>query len=112
MKKHVILGVLAAALLLPSGCIHPVKKLYRMQLGMTPDQVEEQLGRPYAVVASKVLADETTTMVWEYWPPFFALDDSKVHITFENDRVVQWGKPGDYGTGAGSGIREYKPQKQ
>lgn len=112
MKKSMILGVLAAALLLPSGCIHPVKKLHKLQLGMTPDQVEEKLGAPYAVVASKVLADESTTMVWEYWPPFFALNDSKVHVTFENDRVVQWGKPGDYGTGSGVGIREYKPQKQ
>lgn len=112
MKKHIILVAFAASLLLPSGCIHPVKKLYKIQLGMTPDEVEEKLGRPYAVVASKVLADESTTMVWEYWPPFFALNDSKVHVTFENDRVVQWGKPGDYGTGSGVGIREYKPQKQ
>ncbi len=112
MKKYAILGVLAAALLLPSGCIHPVKKLYKLQLGMTPDQVKEQLGTPYAVVASKVFADESTTMVWEYWPPFFALNDSKVHVVFENDRVVQWGKPGDYGTSQSGGLREYKPQKQ
>lgn len=112
MKKTFMLGVVAAALLLPTGCIHPVKKLHKIQLGMTPDQVEEQLGSPYAVVASKVFADESTTMVWEYWPPFFALNDSKVHVVFENDRVVQWGKPGDYGTSQSGGLREYKPQKQ
>ena len=111
MKKLLILGF-AATLFFPAGCTHPVKKLTRLQLGMTPDQVKEQMGKPYGVVAAKVFADESSTMVWEYWPPFFALDDSKVHIVFENDRVVQWGKPGAYGTGSENAVREYKPQKQ
>lgn len=112
MKKQLILGLALAALLLPSGCVHPMKKLTRIQLGMTPDQVREEMGAPYAIVAAKVFADESTTMVYEYWPPFFALNDAKVHIVFENDRVVQWGKPGDYGTSQTGGLREYKPQKQ
>ena len=111
MKKYMMFFLLLPAFFLISGCTHPIKKTSKIQLGMTPDQVREEMGEPYAIVASKVFADESTTMVWEYWPPFFSLNDSKVHIVFENDRVVQWGKPGDYGTGAGGGVREYKPKK-
>jgi hypothetical protein len=95
-----------------SGCTHPMRKLEKVSLGMNPDSVRKAMGSPYSVRASKVFDNEETTTVWEYWPPFFSLNDQKIHVVFENEKVVQWGIPGDYGTGSYSSIREYKEAKQ
>jgi hypothetical protein len=105
--------ILASALLasLGAGCTHPMRKLENVRLGMEPTAVREAMGKPYAVRAAKVFQNEETTSVWEYWPPFFSLNDNKVHVVFENDKVVQWGIPGDYNTGSYTSIREYKEAK-
>lgn len=106
--------IMVATLLtgLGSGCRHPMRKLTNVRLGMEPASVKQAMGNPYSVRASKVFDNEETTYVWEYWPPFFSLNDQKVHIVFENDKVVQWGIPGDYNTGSYTSIREYKESKK
>ena len=96
------------------GCTHPMKKTAHLNLGMTAEDVREAMGAPYSVRSAKLLTDEETTMVWEYWPPILAQNTEKVHVYFENGRVVQWGLPGDYKTSASTSkgaLQEYKPEK-
>lgn len=93
------------------GCTHPMRKLVRINLGMTAEDVRAEMGEPYSVRSAKLFAGEETTMVWEYWPPLLSQNPSKVHVIFENGRVVQWGQPGDYETGSASKVLEYSENK-
>lgn len=116
MKKLSWIFALVFTVGLFSGCrtgfVHPSKKTDRIQLGMTPQEVVEELGRPYTIRSAKVFENEETTMVWEYWPPFLSGNQTKVHIFFENGQLVQWGQPGDFGTANFRGnLSEYKPGK-
>ena len=111
MKEIVVKCLALAFLLTLIGCTHPMRKLHDIQLGMTPDEIEDEMGDPYSVRSAKLFDTEETTMVQEYWPPFLHPNTEKVHIVFENQQVVQWGKPGDYGTGSVSTVKEYKEQK-
>ena len=111
MKRIISLFALLGLACFVVGCGHPSKKTYRLQLGMNPDEVREEMGRPYTVRSAKKFENEETTMVWEYWPAFFASNTVKVHLYFENGELVQWGLPGDYGTGSASKVSEYKEQK-
>lgn len=101
MKKAFALIVLAAAL---AGCATPSTKISRIQLGMTPDEVLMTMGQPFAVRAAKTYEDGTTSQVWEYVPPVFSSAafsdkyDKTYWIYFVNDKVVQWGEPGDFST--------------
>jgi len=110
MKKSAIVLMLTI-ISLSVGCTHPMRKLDRLQLGMSPDEVREQMGKPYAPRSAKVFKDEQTTFIWEYWPPILTFNEQKIHLYFENDRLVQWGVPGDFGTGTGSRVTEYKETK-
>jgi hypothetical protein len=110
LPRLILASLLFAAL--GAGCTHPARKLDQINLGMAPKDVRQAMGKPYSVRAAKVFENEETTMVWEYWPPFLSLNDQKIHVVFENDKVVQWGMPGDYGTGSISSIREYKESKK
>lgn len=112
MKKLLlILPLLMILELCFTGCRHPSRKTYRIQLGFTPDQVELEMGRPYAVRSSKVFDGEETTTTWEYRPPFLSNNDQIIHVIFENGKVVQWGVAGDYQTGNEKNVREYKSAK-
>ena len=112
MIRKSLISILSVLLLgLAAGCTHPMRKLHRLQLGMSPDEVREQMGDPYSVRSGKIFKDEQTTSCWGYWPPLFTFNDQKIHLIFENDRLVQWGVPGDYGTGSASKITEYKETK-
>jgi hypothetical protein len=94
-----------------AGCAHPMTRLKNINLGMTPADVETEMGKPYAVRSAKLFKGEQTTEVWEYWPPYFSNNAQKVWVIFENGRVVQWGAPGDYSTGSASSVKEYSEQK-
>ena len=102
----ILLGVML------SGCKHPMTKTRNLELGMTPDEVIDELGDPDYVRSAKVFDNEETTRIFEYLPPFFTTNEKKLHIIFENERLVQWGAPGDYGTGGESSVKEYREKKQ
>lgn len=105
------LGVLVlVSVCFASGCSLPARKIKNVRLGMTPDEVRDELGKPYTIRAAKVYQDEQWTEIWEYLPPPIAFYPKSFWVIFENDRVVQWGQPGDFNTGAAS-VKEYSEQK-
>jgi hypothetical protein len=61
----------------------------------------EEMGRPYAVRASKMYRDGNFMEVWEYIPSVFSVAlfadryDKVYWIIFDGGKVVQWGEPGD-----------------
>jgi len=111
MKRLLIFTPLILLTIGLTGCVHPAKKLKNLDLGMTKTDVLDQMGKPYSVRAAKVFEDEETTEIWEYWPPFLAINDQKMHVIFENERVVQWGVAGDFTTGTERNVKEYKKKK-
>ena len=111
--KRFILGIVGLAMALAiTGCGHPMRKSHKLQLGMTPEEVQDGFGKPYAIRSAKVFENEETTMIYEYWPRFFSTNDLIFHLHFENNRLVQWGAAGDYGTCTESKVLEYKEQKK
>jgi hypothetical protein len=93
------------------GCSTPAKRISGMQLGMTPLEVREVMGEPDFVRASKVYDDGQSDTVWEYTPNFFEFNPKFFWIQFRNDRVVQWGEPGDWAGKSGKNVpaEEYRP---
>ena len=111
MKSRWIFHVcLIALMLIGIGCASPAKKVKNLRLGMTPDEVRDELGKPYTVRAAKVYSDEQWTEVWEYLPPLIAVNPKSFWVVFENDRLVQWSEPGDFNTQRTS-VKEYSEQK-
>lgn len=94
-----------------SGCASPKSTISGMQLGMTPVEVQDIMGTPDVIRASKVYLDGQTSTVWEYHPLFFELNPKTFWITFQNERVVQWGEPGDWAGKSGKTVpvEDYKP---
>jgi len=93
-----------------AGCRTPAKKVRNLELGMTPEEVVDEMGKPYTIRAAKVFDDGASTQVWEYPPRLLELNPKMFWIYFENQKVVQWGEPGDF-TGTQQFIKEYKPFK-
>lgn len=103
-----ISGVLLGAV----GCSSiPAKKISGVELGMTPSEVKDVMGEPTMVRASKVYDDGQTGTVWEYSPAWFEFNPRGFWITFRNERVVQWGEPGDWAGKSGGSVpvEDYKP---
>ena len=78
------------------GCTSVAKKTLGLQLGMTPDEVRDELGDPYTIRAAKVFENEEWTEVWEYLPPIITVYPKTLWVVFENGLLVQWGEPGDF----------------
>lgn len=101
MKTTLALFTVLTAFIV-AGCTTPDRRVSDLRLGMTYDEVEEAMGRPFAVRASKVFEGEEWMDVWEYRPPVFSLAavtekyDRIYWVFFENGKVVQWGEPGDF----------------
>ncbi|HMP74787.1 MAG TPA: outer membrane protein assembly factor BamE [Kiritimatiellia bacterium] len=95
------------------GCGTPAPKIKKLRLGMTPDEVRDELGKPSTIRAAKVYEDGQTQQVWEYLSGI-AINPKNYWVFFENDRVVQWGEPGDFAgkSGAAVPVAEYKSIKQ
>lgn len=108
--KLLMVAVLAVVV---AGCSSPAKKVKDVRLGMTPDEVLDVMDDPTTIRAAKVYEDGQTQQTWEYIQ-VFALDPRDVWIIFENDKVVQWGAPGDFfgKTGQKVPVEEYKAVKQ
>lgn len=104
----------AAVSMLAAGCAHPQYHMDRLELGMTPDQVTDVLGRPYTVRASKVYESSESMEVWEYLPRAFTWYPKSYWVFFENGQVVQWGEPGDFAGQSGGSVpvSEYINQKR
>lgn len=105
MNKWFLFALCALVSLSVSGCSTPSNRVSRVRLGMTPDEVVDEMGRPYAVRASKMYRDGNFMEVWEYIPSVFSVAlfadryDKIYWIIFDGGKVVQWGEPGDL-TGA------------
>jgi hypothetical protein len=94
------------------GCASiPAKSVKSMQLGMTPGEVTDVMGKPNTIRASKVFEDGQIDTVWEYSPAWFEINPKTFWVTFRNDRVVQWGEPGDWAGKSGKTVpvEDYKP---
>jgi len=91
------------------GCSSPAKKIKKLRLGMTPEEVRDRIGDPYTIRAAKVFEDGHSTEIWEYTPSF-AINPKTVWVYFENNKVVQWGQPGDFAGKSGGSVPvdEYK----
>lgn len=84
-----------------TGCGTPSQRVGNLRLGMTPEEVLDEMGRPYAIRAAKMFRDGSFQEVWEYIPSVFSVAlfadryDKTYWIFFDDGRVVQWGEPGD-----------------
>lgn len=95
-----------------TGCVSRNVKVSRLALGMDPEEVVDTIGRPFAIRASKVYADSgETSQVWEYLPPVFTSSPKTYWLYFENDKLVQWGEPGDFSGSPAAAVKEYNPNK-
>ena len=112
--KKMYMFVLAGLVLASIGCSSiPSKKISGMSLGMNPIEVEQVMGKPDTIRASKVYNDGQTDTVWEYSPAWFEFNPKSYWVTFQNDRVVQWGEPGDWAGKSGKSVpvEDYSPAK-
>lgn len=122
MKRILLAGMVLAPLLLMTACYTPSNNISGMRLGMTPDEVVDEMGDPYAIRASKLYRDGGFQEVWEYIPSVFSVAlfadryDKSYWIIFDGGKVVQWGEPGDL-TGSPTApeppaITEYVPERR
>ena len=113
-KRSLMALFLAFTGMLLAGCATPRFQMDKLKLGMKPDEVIQQVGKPYTIRAAKVYEDKRTVEVWEYLPRMFTLYPKAYWIYFENGEVVQWGEPGDFAGRSGMDVpvNEYSPQKR
>lgn len=106
-----LLAVVAAVTL--TSCSSTSEKIKKLSLGMTPKQVQDNVGEPTTVRAAKVYEDGKVMEVWEYLPKF-SLTPRSYWVFFENGKVVQWGVPGDFAGKSGTSVPvdEYSPIKK
>jgi outer membrane protein assembly factor BamE (lipoprotein component of BamABCDE complex) len=105
-----LLGGLALALGL-SACASWNVDVSKLQLGMEPEAVQEAIGKPFTIRASKVYEGEEWSEVWEYLPPVFTWTLKTYWVYFQNGKVVQWGEPGDFSGSPAAAVKEYNPTK-
>lgn len=123
MKKVLFLALGAISVVMLVGCSTPAQRVSNLRLGMTPDEVYEEMGRPYAVRSAKLFADGTFQEVWEYIPSIFSVAlfadryDKTFWMHFDDGRLVQWGEPGDM-TGSSTidadeaRVQEFRPDRR
>lgn len=82
---------------------------------MTPEEVLDVMGNPYAIRTAKLYRDGSFQEVWEYLPSMFSVAlfadryDKMYLVHFDGGRLVQWGEPGDL---TGGTVREYVPERR
>lgn len=112
MKRMILaslVAMMAAAAL--TACTAFNVNVSKLSLGMTPDEVEAAIGKPFNVRAAKMYSETEWAQVWEYLPPAFTWNPKTYWVYFENDKVVQWGEPGDFTGSSASAVKEYNPNK-
>ncbi len=111
MKSGIM--VLAALLMAVAvGCSTPSTKVKQLNLGMTPQDVIDEIGEPYTIRAAKVYEDGQSMQVWEYRSSV-SINPKTYWVFFENEKLVQWGQPGDFAGQSGESVpvAEYKAVK-
>jgi len=94
-----LLIMMAAGL---TACSTPSQKVSGLRLGMTPDDVLDTMGPPYAIRAAKLFDEGNFQEVWEYIPSVFSVAlfadryDKSYFMYFNDGRLVQWGEPADF----------------
>lgn len=114
MKKlAALLAVIVAGGLLAGCATNPSKTINGIELGMNPKKVLEKMGEPTVKRAGKVYENGQWTQVWEYSSPLLSMNPKTFWLYFENDKLVQWGQPGDFSGKSGSNVpvTEYSDQK-
>jgi outer membrane protein assembly factor BamE (lipoprotein component of BamABCDE complex) len=102
VKKWMIASVLILSAAAITGCSTPSQRVAGLRLGMTPDEVMDTMGRPYAIRAAKLFDEGNFQEVWEYIPSVFSVAlfadryDKDYWIYFNDGRLVQWGEPADF----------------
>ena len=113
--KQLIPLLVCVALLSFAGCATTPRKIKKLELGMTPEQVKKSAGEPSAIRAAKVYEDGHTEEVWEYLSSF-AVNPKDYWLFFKDGKLVQWGEPGDFsGLSSRNGeipVKEYAPVKR
>lgn len=124
MKRIAAVVILLGVGVLLAGCATPSRHISDLRLGMTPDEVRDAMGDPFAIRAAKVYENEETSEIWEYIPPVFSIAgfadryDKEYRLVFENGRLVQWGEPGDLSYDSSLSrdqefpVQEYSPRKR
>jgi hypothetical protein len=79
-----------------TGCLTSAKRLTRVHLDMTKDQVTAVLGQPTAARASIRNKYGQVIEVWEYLLDRGLAPDGTYWLYFYDDKLVQWGEAGDW----------------
>lgn len=112
MKTTKLVGLTAlAGLCLVAACSSLNANVSKLSLGMNPDEVVAAIGEPSQIRGAKQYNDEEWAQVWEYLPPPFTWNPKTYWVYFENDKLVQWGEPGDFSGSSASAVKEYNPNK-
>lgn len=113
--NRILMLLVGLMMLAGLGCATTPRKVKKLELGMTPEQVKDAAGDPYAIRAAKVYEDGHTEEVWEYISRF-AINPKDYWLFFKDGKLVQWGEPGDFsGITSKSGeipVKEYAPVKR
>jgi len=104
-RMATVICLVVGGLLFTSCPSRPTRSiaLYKLTLGMTKLEVLDELGDPFAVIGSKAF-EEGTIEVWEYrqYGLFYSYTnpnqglEAMSWLYFLNDRLEQWGRPGDW----------------
>ncbi len=117
MNKLYLVTACVLLMTLTQGCSTPSQRIGGLRLGMTPDEVLDEMGRPYAVRSAKLFRDGSFQEVWEYIPSIFSVAlfadryDKIYWVYFDDGRLVQWGEPGDF-TGEEDMVLEHIPDRR
>ena len=105
----VVGGVLIFLIILLLGCAYPYGRMNyeplpmeNLSLGMSKIQVKEALGRPPSSVIGSRFEGDHLVEVWHYMQAYFNWYGGADHIQYQyylyflDDKLVQWGRPGDW----------------
>lgn len=119
MNQRIVSAFMALWLIVGLGCATPPsRRVSDLRLGMTPEEVLDRMGRPYAIRTAKLYRDGTFQEVWEYIPSIFSVAlfadryDKTFWVYFDNGRLVQWGEPGDFTGSPARAVPEYVPDRR
>jgi hypothetical protein len=98
MKKTLLLAA-CAVLVLTSGCIRSARRLSRLELGMSRQEVIAVMGEPLSVRASKEYSEKPVVML-DYGLRYSSFPlKPRLHywMVFREGALVQWGQQNDFG---------------
>lgn len=102
MKKLIYFLILG---MLISGCAATSSRLNNLSLGMTKQEVIKKIGNPSSTKAS----EGVEVLEYMLYPcgGLSVCNDEPYWVTLRDNKVVQFGKAGDFGTAMPSDRRQY-----